>query len=346
MSKTRRPTLDPHGITARFLRIITGVAVLAGFFSGASAAPKIVDLTLAELDTALAREDSPLRRFITTLEQSMLTGKIEAAEALVDRDAILTRATQRVHFEGDSTVRDLFCDSTNRAWNERGVTRDFAGTRFRFLRSREFAGRAGLLFRSATSGGAVNFALFTINEAAAGDYRVSDVFVVGLNEYMSETLRRTWLNVAAGFLGTDANEIKGVNTEYVAHIGDVAQASRLMNAGKFEQALKLSQSLPPAVQRERSVLLVQIEAADRISTAARRDAYAAWLATYPDEQELPLKLVEFYTSEHRYDDAERVLRGLMERIGPDTMLKRELGQLIFRRNYEKTLVTKGGLTAK
>jgi hypothetical protein len=319
---------------------------MAGFFSGASAAPQIVDMTRAQLDTALAENDGRLHKFIATLEHSMLTGHIAAAEALVDREAILTRATQRVHFDGDATVRELFCDSTRRAWNERGVTRDFAGTRFRFLRAREFGGRAGLLFRSASKAGAVNYALFTINETMPGDYRVSDVFVVGLNEYMSDTLRRTWLNVAAGFLGEEAEQIKGVNADYVAHIGDVAQASRLMNAGKYEQALKVSQALPPGVQRERSVLLVQIEAADHISSSARREAYAAWLATYPDEQELPLKLVEFYTSERRFDDAERVLRGLIERIGPDTMLKRELGSLLFRRDNEKGYAAKSTLSVK
>jgi hypothetical protein len=344
MSKTPRPKMDPHGIAARFLRILTGLAVLAGFFSGASAAPRIADLTRAELDAGLAEENGPLRRFIATFEHAMVSGKIEGAEAMVDQDAILTRATQRVHFEGDETVRELFCDSTRRAWNERGVTRDFAGTRFRFLRSREFGGRAGLLFRSASNAGAVNYALFTVNQVTPGDYRVSDIFVVGLNEYMSDTLRRTWLNVAAGFLGEDSGEIKGVNPEYVAHIGDVAQASRLMNAGKYEQALKISRELPESVRRERSVLLVQIEAADRISTAARRDAYAAWLTAYPDEQELPLKLVEFYSSERRYDDAERVLRGLMERVGPDTLLKRELGQLLFRRAHEKAIVAKAAVS--
>lgn len=346
MSKTTRPCLDPNGITARLLRFLTGLAVMAGFFSGASAAPQITDLTAAQIETALAKKDGTMHRFIAALEHSMLTGNIAAAEGLVDRDAILTRATQRVHFEGDATVRELFCDSTQRAWNERGVTRDFANTRFRFLRAREFGGRAGLLFRSASKGGAVNYAMFTINETTPGDYRVSDIFVVGLNEYMSDTLRRTWLNVAAGFLGDEADQIKGVNPDYVAHIADVAQASRLMNAGKYEQALQISQSLPAAVQRERSVLLVQIEAADHISSSARREAYGAWLAAYPNEQELPLKLVEYYSSERRFDDAERVLRGLMDRIGPDTLLMRELGSLMFRRDHEKGYPEKNALSAK
>ena len=49
-------------------------------------------------------------------------------------------------------------------------------------------------------------------------------------------------------------------------------------------------TLPPAVQQERSVLLIRMEAAEHISVAERNAVYAAWLASYPDEMELPLKL--------------------------------------------------------
>ena len=346
MPKSTRPSLDPHGITARVLRFITGLAIMAGFFSGASAAPVVTDLNQAALDAALAAKTGPMRDFIQTLEHAMLTGETEKAEALVDREAILTRALQRSRFQGDEPVRDLFCDSTRRAWGERGVTNDFTNTKFRYLRTRVLGGRAGLLFRSSTASGALNFALFTVNETKPGQYRITDVFVVGLNEFMSDTIRRTWLNVAAGFLGEDAKAIKGVNPDYVTHIGEVAQASRLMNAGKYEEALKIARTLPAPVQRERSVLLLRIESAEHISTMESREAYTAWLSTLPDEQELPLKFVQFYIQERRYADAERVLRGLMERLGPDTMLSRELGDILFRRDNDKAYVAEAAVKAE
>ncbi len=335
--------LDPHGIAARLLRILTGLAVFAGFYSGATVSAKVADLTRAQLDAALTEEAGPVSQMVRTLEYAMMSGQAEPAEALVDRAIILARATGSVQFDGDAEVRQLFCDSTERAWNERGVMRDFKGTKFRFLHTRELGGRPGLLFRSTNSQGAVNFVLFTVSEARPGEFRITDMFVVGLNEFLSDTLCRTWLNVAAGFLAEDEGELEGVNPEYVKHIGEVAQASRLLNAGKFEEALKVTKSLPLSVQRERSVLLVRIEAADRISTSERRAAFAAWLEVYPDEQELPLKLVEFYSSQRRYSDAERVLRDLMDRIGPDLQLKRELGSILFRQEHDKSVVARAAL---
>lgn len=344
MPQASLPRLDPHGIAARLLRVLTGLAVFAGFYSGAEVSAQVSDLTQQQLDAALMDKSGSMRRLITTLEQAMLTGQVEKAEALVDRNAILSRATKRVHFEGDTEVRALFCDSTERAWNERGVMRDFQGTKFRFLHTRVLGGRPGLLFRSIDKGGAVNFALLTLNESRAGEYQITDLFVVGLNEFLSDTLCRTWLNVAAGFLDEDAGKLEGVNPDFVAHINEVAQASRMMNSGRYEQALQIAKQLPASVQRERSVLLVRIEAADRISSTERRAAYAAWLEAYPDEQELPLKLVEYYSSQRRYADAERVLRELMNRIGPDLQLKRELGSILFRREHDKSFVASAGLT--
>lgn len=341
-----RPALDPFGIFPRLVRFMTGLAVLACFFKGAAAAPQIQEMTQVRIEERLADPGGPLRAFVRTLENSMASGSIGEAEALVDRDAILTRATQRLFFKGDQTVRDLFCDSTRRAWDERGVTRDYARTKFRFLRARTLGGRAGLLFRSSGRDGAVNYALFTLHETGPGNFRIADIFVVGLNEFLSDTLRRTWLNVAAGFLDGDAAKIQGVNPDYVAHIGEIAEMSRQLNNGKFEEVLKLVKALPETVQNERTVLLLRMEAAERVSIEERNAVYAAWLVVYPDEMELPLKFVDFYSTQSRWDDAERVLRGLIERLGPDAMLKMELGSVMFRRQHEQSLLSTAGLSSR
>lgn len=346
MTKLPTPSVDPFGFFPRLVRFVTGLAVLVGFFGGAMAAPQIKELTEEQIEEQLADSGGALRKFVTTVEHSILSGAMLEAEGLVDRDAILTRATQRTHFEGDTTIRDLFCDSTRRAWDQRGVTRDYAGTKFRFLRVRTLGGRAGLLFRSSTREGAMNYAMFTVNEPEPGEFRIADIYLVGLNEFLSDTLHRTWLNVAAGFLGDEAGKIKGANSEYVLQIGRIAEMSRLLNAAKYEEVLKSVSELPISVQTERSVLLIRMEAAERVSIAERNAVYAAWLAVYPDEMELPLKFVDFYSAQHRWDDAERVLRGLMSRLGEDAILKMELGSIMFRREQEKNRTVAAGLSVR
>ena len=344
MPRTTLLTADPNGIFCRVARFIAGLAVLAGFFSGAKAEPQHSELTQPKIEELLAGDTGPLRGFIKNLEHSLLSGDLPSAEAVVDQDAILTRATQHCGFEGDETVRNIFCDSTRRSWAETGVTRDYCNTRFRYLRPLTLKNRAGLLFRSSNRTGGINYALFTLLEPEPGQFRVADIFIVGLNEFLSDTLRRTWINVAAGFLGDEASQLKGVNNEYVTHINEIADMSRQMNAGQFEEALKSAKALPQSVQRERSVLLIRMEAAERVSLPERNAVYADWLAAYPDEMDLPLKLTHFYTTQNRFEDAERVLRSLMARLGDDALLKMEIGSLMQRQAQHDALVTKAGLS--
>jgi hypothetical protein len=342
-NSTRRP-VDPYAFFPRLVRFVIGLAVLVGVFSGAKAAPRSGEMTQGQIEAQLENADGPLRTFVALLENSIRSGRIADAESFVDRDAILDRATKQVSIKGDQTVRDLFCDSTRRAWDERGVTRDYAGSRFTFMRARTLGGRAGLLFRSSTHDGGVNYALFTLNQVKPGDYRISDIFVVGLNEFLSDTLRRTWVNVAASLLGDEASGLEGVNPEYVANIASIAEMSRQLQAGKAEEVLNTGRALPESVQKARTVMLMRIDAAERVSPAERDAAFALWLSVYPDEMDLPLKFAHFYTTRQRWEDAERVMRNLLAKLGDDAMLKMELGSILYRKEHSKNLASAAGLS--
>jgi hypothetical protein len=334
-ANTSSRPVDPNGILARIVRFVAGLAVLAGFLSGAHAGPEIPDLSAAQLEKRLSQRDGKLQQFIRVIEKSLITGDINAAEALVDRESLLGRATARLGIADEDALRNVFADSTQRAWDQRGVLRDYAKSRFRFLRTRTLGGRSGLLFRSSTRANGMNYALLTINETKPGGFRISDVFVVGLNEYLSSTLRRTYRNVAAGFLaGEDDAAVPGVNGAYVKNIAQIAAMSRELQAGHYEKVLLTLKDLPVAVQSERGLLLMRMEAAEHVSVDERDSAYAAWLAVYPDEMELPLKFADFYVTHRQWDNAERVLRGLLTKLGPDAMLKNELGTVMFRREHD------------
>ncbi len=327
--------VDPFGILARIVRLVAGMAAMAGFLSGAMAGPKIPELSAAKLSARLAGQEAQLQKFIGTLEKTLVSGDLVGAEALVDRDSLLGRATSTLGIPEEGSLRQVFDDSTRRAWNERGVLRDYANTRFRFLRVRTLGERPGLLFRSSTRQGGMNYALLTVNEGRNGELRISDIFVVGLNEYLSSTLRRTYKNVAAGFVKELGKGVPGVNTSYVEHIQKVASISRDLQSGNYEVGLIALKQLPAEVQKERSVLLMRLEAAEHISIDERDEAYTTWLESYPDEMELPLKIADFYASQRRWDDAERVLRGLIAKLGSDALIKTELGTVLFRKTHDE-----------
>ena len=82
-------------------------------------------------------------------------------------------------------------------------------------------------------------------------------------------------------------------------------------------------------------MLLRMDAADKFSSEARNALYEQWLTLFPDEQELPLKLANYYITNQRWDDAQRVLKNLETRIGSDMRLSLHQGEISFGRRAEK-----------
>ncbi len=322
---------NAFGFLPRLTRFAVGLVFLAGIFRGVQAAPRIVDLSQREIEIQLEDQNGPLRTFIREFESAILSGRSEEAEAMVDHEALFEKATGSSVFKDDKEARAIFHDSTFRSWEQRGITQEYRNSRFCFLRARTLGDRGGLLFRSSKPGGAINYALFTLRQTKEGGFLITDVFVVGINEYLSDTIRRSWINVAAGLLGQEGGPSGEVDPEYIANIGAIARMSRDIQDGKPEEVLEVERTLPASVQKARTVMLLRIEAAEQLTWREQDAAYAAWQTVYPDEMDLPLKLVHYYSSRSRWNDAERVLCKLIATLGEDALLKMELGTVLYRR---------------
>jgi hypothetical protein len=205
------------------------------------------------------------------------------------------------------------------------------GTSFRFLRVRTINEASGLLFRAESENGAINFHLFSMAEPAVGRFRIVDMHTVGLNESTTKSLRRTYSHLLSSFLGKDAGkEGSEVGAAYVESLQEIADMNTAMRNGKYAQALEIWSRLPKEVQRERSVLMTRIDAAENISEDARNAAMEEWLAIYRDEMDLPLKVADYYINRHRWADAQRVLGNVIELVGGDSRMQFQMGQVAYR----------------
>ena len=323
----------------RTVKCLVGALALFLIAGGSPVSAKTTDLTAAQLTAKLADPASGLQEFVTLIEKSMIAGEMLPVEALIEHQVILDRATDSVQAAGVATLKTLFADSTLQNWQENGITRDFAGTNFRFLRVRQFKNRAGLLFRSAGEKQALNFFSFTIHQFAPRDYRITDIYTAGLNEYTSETLHRTYLHLAASVLGEAGRALSPDKGAFADSLEQVAALSQLLKAGQWAEVLEAAAALPPAVQHDRSVLLMRLEAAENYSVTSRAEVLEDWLAADPDEMNLPLKFADHYLTQERWDDAERVLSHLLERTGGDARLQLQLGNINWRRDRDRRLAT-------
>lgn len=312
-----------------------GALLLTG---GAKVSAKTPELTETQLQAKLADQASGLRDLVALIEKSMISGEMGPVEDIVNQEAILNRATDGVNLAGSGSMKNLFADSTQQSWQQNGITRDFAGTNFRFLRVRTFKNRAGLLFRSAGENHSLNFFCFVLTETATRDYRITDIYTMGLNEYTSETLRRTYLHLAASLLGENGRGLVGDKGAFADSLEQVAAISQLLKASRWQEVIEACAALPPAVQNDRSVLLIRLQAAENHSLTSRAAVLEDWLKVNPDEMDLPLKLADHYLTQERWDDAERVVSRLVERTGGDARLQLQLGNISYRRDRDQRLL--------
>lgn len=322
----------------RSVKILVSAMAILLLTGGTHVSAKTTELSEAQLQAKLADPASGLRGFIALIEKSMISGEMAAVEELIDQNAILNRATDSLQIAGARTMKSLFSDSTQQSWAAHGITRDFAGTNFRFLRVRTFKNRTGLLFRSAGDNNSLNFFSFVIAEKSPGIYHVTDIYTMGLNEYTSDTLRRTYHHLAASLLGEEGRALTKDQGAFADSLERLATISKMLGAGQWKEVLDACADLPPPVRTDRSVLLIRLEAAENYSVTSRAEVLEDWLKAFPDEMDLPLKLADHYLTQERWDDAERVVTRLLERTGGDARLMLQLGNIQYRRDRDKRLL--------
>lgn len=293
------------------------------------------DLSVTELTERMAQKDSSLALTVRAIETTVTAGNTKLLASLVDTDAVLARATANLGNAEVATVRKIFCDGTKQAWQNNHPTSDYAGTLFRFLRVRSFHERTGLLFRSENDSGSINYYLMVLGEPNPGEYRINDIFTFGLNEFASDGLRRTYCHLLASFAPSDAAaQYSAIGQIYVDHLQDIANLNRLLKDGKYDQAITIYASLPSELQRERSVMMLRIDAAEHISREDRAAAMEAWLAVYPDEMHLPLKVADYYIAENRWQEAKALLAKVVNAVGGDSRMQFQLGQVAYNSHQD------------
>lgn len=325
------PELGQFSATARTVHSTSRHLLVAAVALGLLGSVSAKELTEQEIGARLADSGNTLVGVVRTIESTITYGDPNYLKGLINTQAILDCATAGVEGKEIDTVRKIFTDGTIQSWQGNSPANDYAGTHFHFLRPRTLGNRAGLLFRSEGESGALNYYLFVLGEKQKNVYDVRDIFVVGLNEFASDTLRRTYHHLLSSFVGeVDGRVLSPVGADYVKHLQSIADMSRAMRGGKYAEALDLWRSLPADVQVERGVLMNRIDAAERVSAEERLAAMASWAKSFPDEMTLPLKMADYYVAKNQWADAERVIRKVIAMVGGDSRLAFQAGQITHR----------------
>lgn len=285
-------------------------------------------LTEAELSTSLEDEGGELAQFVSDIEQSISAGFHQTLTSAIDHDAILQRATSGVAPDSSvQRIRAMFERGTRSAWKQAPIARDYLGNHFKFLRPRTLRGHEGLLFRSSDDNGSLNYYLFLVGHDRGQGYRVRDIFVVGTSETLSTTLGRTFRHLVAEY-GESSNGQNEVSAAFVQSLTQIAAMTNAYRADEFEKVLELYEGLPSPAKREHKVLLMRVEASEHIDRRTLNAAMSTWSANFPGDHLLPLKYIDFYFANGKYDASAEVIRNLEQELGGDSYLKFRLGEVL------------------
>jgi hypothetical protein len=302
------------------LAAVVCACALASWPSPSPAAPS-TPLSQEEIQSAWEGPGRELQETIRQIERGIPLGDAQPLLNQMQPEWLLQRAMEN---GGDEGLRKAFAEGTRASWKQRSLVADTLGTHFRFIRIHTMAGRAGLLFRANGENGALNYYLYPMAKDASGKAWIDDVYVVGLGEFVSQSLGRGYrMLVNSSGTGPEA----AVATEYLENIGLIMKIAAALRESNYPSVIDLSKKLPERLQVDRSLLLLRVEAAEHLGPLVRRAVLTEWCHTYTDPMALPLKLVDFYSGEGRFDQAEAVLKALDETIGGDTALNLRLGEM-------------------
>lgn len=292
----------------------------------------------------LAAPDGALAGLIARLEQTIPRKDVSAFTQFVQQDWLLdeiTRPLKSPVYKASADIETAFRTGTRQSWQQNSLADEYLGQHFRFLRAQTVGGHTGLLFRAAGENGRLNFCLFTVGRGKDGRLAAYDIYVVGVGELVSDTLRRGYLQLVQSLHPSgESGRRASVYVEALPRVIEVNAARATRQHGKV---LTLSSLLPEEIRHERTLMLIRLEAAENVSWDERSQAFAEWRRFHPNPMQLPFKWADYETASGRFKEAAEVLRQLNDALGGDSYVMARLGETQMLVRYQEKGAFIGGL---
>jgi TonB family protein len=292
----------------------------------------LVLLAWAAAVHAAAPADDAVQRFVARIESQAATAEGSLFDVALDVDAMLDIALKD---EGSAELRTVFRRDMKKTLS--GVSslahaiKD--GGSYRLLRLRTDPRRGPTaLFRLITGNGTFNYHEYALKRDAAG-VRAVDVYIFINGEWMSDTIRRSWL-LALGETGLPAQikRVAGFESDMAKSGPLVDTVNKLQAAGQLRAALDAWRKLPASIQANKSVLIQRVQIAKGLGEQEYSDALAAFANQFPGDPALDMLLVDDHLNKKQWDLALETMDRIRRAVGGDAYLDVMRANVLVARN--------------
>ena len=275
--------------------------------------------------TASPPTDAECRKLAAMFEQHIRRGEVEQATQLIDWDAILNKATAGFGDNPDveRTATEFRAGVLDTVRMSGGLTTQVAaaveqGGSYRLLRIHRVDGQPRALFRLLLPEGAgVNYHDFTFTRDTAGKLRTGDVHLALSGEFLSDTLRRAYLPVVAQVAGLKLNER---DAAYIQHLDDLSKMVAEAGEERFREALAIFRALPAPLQGDKNVLLIRLQAAQKVSDEEYSQSIDDLVRHFPRDSSVALLTIDGHLLRGRFAPALAAVDTLDKALGGDPYL--------------------------
>jgi tetratricopeptide (TPR) repeat protein len=315
----------------RLAPIVLGFYIVASTGCGpraerpAATAPAAEAVSLASLHVGPPLTEDECQDFAQRLTDAVHSDEDPGLDELIDWDALFARATAGL--EAPRRFRERFIDGAREAMHGPGgfsaqlAQAVSAGGSYRFLRVRNGDGQPRALFRLLLPGsGGVNYHELPLARRGEGRVMAVDIHIYLTGELMSDTMRRAFVPIAADASAGLIERLAGREQDLVKHFSTVERMMTEVRAGRHQAGLAAYRQLPESLQREKTFLILRMQAAQALNEQEYAAAIADLERFHPDDPCIDILSIDGHLLKKQYALALRSIGRLDKAIGGDPYL--------------------------
>ena len=242
------------------------------------------------------------------IEAAVVSGDSSALDKLIDWDAVNDRFTSGI--DAPAQFRKDFLQGLKESWlQNKGLTNGIIdaaknGGSYTLLHSHSQEKRRWLLFRLLLPESGLNYHDLLLARRPDGKIKVVDLYFYLSGELLSQSLRRSYIQLVAENSGGVLERLSGADKQLAKNIKNMAAMVEAGRSGKFREVIDIYNKLPDDIKKNKGILIQRIQAFQNLGDDAEYTrSIADFRKFYPDDRCIDMISIDFYQIKKNYAEA-------------------------------------------